>query len=236
MENQLLSEGLNLLNFLSDDEQKKVFPLFKIYLDEIALFNKTLKLTSASESQRSNIIVHHIFDSLAALPQIALLIENASHNESAPLVADIGSGGGFPGIPLAICASVMPNLQQTRWTLIDRSQKKCAFLQNCAALMKLSNISVQNIALEKAPENCFAVCVFRAFRPLTAPLLAELFRKTAQGGFLAAYKARLCAIQKEMIALETENMLWRVQKISVPFLDTHERHLVIISKRERDVS
>ena len=229
-QSQLLERGLELLGFLSDEEQKKACALFEIYLAELELCNKALKLTSASESTRSNIIVRHIFDSLAALPHIGLLVEQAEQHGIQPAVADIGSGGGFPGIPLAVCASVMPNLQKIRWTLIEREQKKCAFLQNCAALMKLSNVYVENTALEKAKKNRFAVCVFRAFHPLTQQLLDELFSVTAAGGFLAAYKARLAAIQQEMSAAESNKAQWRAEKLSVPFLDGHERHLVVIKK------
>jgi 16S rRNA (guanine527-N7)-methyltransferase len=229
-QNQLLSQGFALLGFLSDDEQKKALALFEIYLTELELFNKPLKLTSASESSISNIIVRHIFDSLAALPHIALLVEQAAHYGIQPAVADIGSGGGFPGIPLAVCASVMPNLQKIRWTLIERMQKKCAFLQNCAALMKLPNVCVENIALEKAEKNRFAVCVFRAFHPLTPHLLDEFFSLTADGGFLAAYKARLLAVQQEMSGVESSKVEWRAEKLNVPFLDGHERCLVVIKK------
>ena len=232
-QSQLLEQGLALLGFLSDEEQKKARALFEVYLTELELCNKALKLTSASESSRANIIVRHIFDSLAALPHIGLLVDQAEQNGAPPFAADIGSGGGFPGIPLAVCASVMPNLQKIRWTLIERTQKKCAFLENCAALMKLPNVCVENTTLAKAEKKRFAVCVFRALHPLTPRSLDELFCLTDEGGFLAAYKARRAAIQQEMRAVELSRVEWRAEKLNVPFLDGHERHLVVIKKLNR---
>jgi 16S rRNA (guanine527-N7)-methyltransferase len=221
----LLDAGLERLGFSVRAERERAAALFETYLDEWALFNPSLSLTG--ESERAQIITRHIFDSAAAFFIIEKLARASGDDPpNSAVVADVGSGGGFPGIPLAVCASAVRS--QTRFVLIERSQKKCAFLENCAALMKLDNVSVENADMNGAGRNRFAVCAFRSFHPLDKKLLARLFSLTADGGFLAAYKARIETIEREMDAAGAVS--WKAEKLVVPFLEDRERHLVCIKK------
>jgi 16S rRNA (guanine527-N7)-methyltransferase len=220
---QLLHDGLRQLGF-QDETCQMLAHILQLYLGELTLFNKTLHLTS--EADQDNIIVKHIFDSLAAYTHIQklLALQHRSTYDSAqhtPLIADIGSGGGFPGIPLA---ASMPGVH---FVLIERMQKKCAFLQNCVAVLNLQNVTVENIALEQAQKNKFAVCVFRALHPLDDTLVTALKSLVIPGGFLAAYKARQQKIAEEMSALKCVTD-YSVEKLDVPFLKDYERNLVII--------
>jgi 16S rRNA (guanine527-N7)-methyltransferase len=229
---ELLLNGLERLGLSCSGMRSQAAALFDIYLDEIELFNKTLNL--AAVSGRKEIIVRHILDSVAPFALIAELAEISRKKragisgtaDDAAVIADIGSGGGFPGIPLAVCASVMR--KQTRVVLIERSKKKCAFLENCAAMMNLSCVTVENIAVERAQKKRFDVCVFRAFHPLDEKTARLILSLTVGGGFIAAYKARLENIKREMRGIESLSHGWRAEKLSVPFLEDHERHLVIM--------
>lgn len=82
----------------------------------------------------------HILDALTLVPVLAELDEGAS-------VVDIGSGGGIPGLPLAI---VMPHL---RFTLVDATGKKCGYLEETAESLGLSNVRVVNDRAERLGRN-----------------------------------------------------------------------------------
>jgi 16S rRNA (guanine527-N7)-methyltransferase len=221
---ELLCRGLNQLGF-TGEKHTALTRVMESYLDEWELFNKTLKLTS--ETARKDVIVKHIFDSLSARAHIQNLPAlQGDSSRAPPVVADIGSGGGFPGIPLAAC---MPDV---RFVLIERMQKRCAFLENCAALLGLSNVTVENTPVEQVQKHRFDVCVFRSFHPLDAALFKMLAECVLPGGFLAAYKGRREKIDEEMRALGAIVPSYSVKKLTVPFLEDHERHVVIVRTGE----
>ncbi len=103
------------------------------YLTQLIEWNKTINLTAIIEPHE--IIIKHFIDSLAALVAI-------NFPEQA-LVIDVGSGGGFPGIPLKI---MRPDLQLV---LIEPVQKKCSFLNSVIGLLKLRGISTFNGTIEQ---------------------------------------------------------------------------------------
>jgi 16S rRNA (guanine527-N7)-methyltransferase len=216
-DSELLREGLRQLGFTDSRAREQTAQSLEIYLNELKLFNKTHSLVSEHNSR--DIIIKHIFDSLAALS----FIQSLAANKPQPAIADIGSGAGFPGIPLAVC------MCDARFTLIERMQTRCAFLQNCVSLMNLSNVLIENIEIGKMPSHSFDVCVFRSFHPFTPKLAKTLLSLIHPGGYLAAYKAKLSVIEKEMS--EIKSLEWKAEKLSVPFLSDHERHLVIIQTK-----
>ena len=81
------------------------------YIKEIILFNSAYNLTNTSD--RDELVVRHIFDSLAAWKKIAELTKLAG--SGAVTIADIGSGGGLPGIPLAATFSLCPEFSNIRF-------------------------------------------------------------------------------------------------------------------------
>jgi 16S rRNA (guanine527-N7)-methyltransferase len=99
---------------------------FMRYLSHLVTWNKTINLTAIIDSKE--IIIKHFIDSLAALV--------ATNFGQDSLVLDVGSGGGFPGIPLKI---VRPDFQLT---LVEPVQKKCSFLNSVIGLLQLRNVSV----------------------------------------------------------------------------------------------
>lgn len=206
------------------------------YIKEIILFNSAYNLTNTSD--RDELVVRHIFDSLAAFSKITKLCENLANERSEVsqeiVVADIGSGGGLPGIPLAaaffVCAQDNKELADVRFELVERMEKRCAFLENCAAILGLKNVTVVNSEAERVPEKAYDLITFRAFRPLDKKMTKTLLRIVKDKGYLCAYKAKQENIKEEMTAISSLVPTYDVQPLKVPGLEDSERNLVIIRK------
>ena len=192
------------------------------YIKEIILFNSAYNLTNTSD--RDELVIRHIFDSLAAWPKITELAGTAS------VIADIGSGGGLPGIPLAAAFSLLPDFASLRFELVERMEKRCAFLENCAAILGLKNVTVVNSEAERLPEAAYDLITFRAFRPLDKKMTKTLLRIVKPEGYLCAYKAKAASIKEEMDAIASLIPEYQVQPLNVPGLEDSERNLVIIRK------
>ena len=106
---------------------------FMRYLAHLIEWNKTINLTAIIDPRE--IIIKHFVDSL-----VALVATNFSQN---CVVLDVGSGGGFPGIPLKI---VRPDM---RLVLVEPAQKKCSFLNSVIGLLKLQDVSTFNGTIEQ---------------------------------------------------------------------------------------
>jgi len=125
---------------------------FMRYLAHLMKWNKTINLTAIIDPKE--IIIKHFVDSLAAL-----VATNFPQNG---VVLDVGSGGGFPGIPLKIVRSDM------RLVLIEPVQKKCSFLNSVIGLLKLQDVSTFNDTIEqyaKSPiRHAIDIVVVRALK------------------------------------------------------------------------
>lgn len=113
-------------------------PLEGVQLDRLlayqvllAKWNRVYNLTAIRDA--GDMLTHHLLDSLAAVPRIAELVRRVQPEASR--VLDVGSGGGLPGIPLAIAC---PDIGVT---MVDIVQKKTAFLTQCRAELGLTNAS-----------------------------------------------------------------------------------------------
>ena len=125
--NRLIEDGADELNITLG--QKKI-ELLGRYAVELLHWNQTINLTAITDP--AQIAVKHFLDSLAPAP---LIPPNAA-------LLDIGSGGGFPGIPLKILFPSMPVL------LIDSSRKKISFLKHIIRSLGLHNIDARQIRAE----------------------------------------------------------------------------------------
>lgn len=193
------------------------------YINELILYNSAYNLTNTSD--HDELAVRHIYDSLAAYPQIEKLIEEQKQKGvEVVTLADIGSGGGLPGIPLAAA------FPEYNFKLVERMTKRCSFLENCAAILGLKNVEVINSEAERAPQEAFDIVVFRAFRPLDDKMTKTLLRLTKTGGVLAAYKAKVENIKEEMNGISKLVPEYDVLPLKVPFLEDSERNLVVIKK------
>jgi 16S rRNA (guanine527-N7)-methyltransferase len=211
----VLKDGLARLYRGSNTAQ--TLSLLNKYIEEIERFNPTLSLVGTTD--RRELVVRHILDSLAPLG----IIQGLIREQGSVRIADVGSGAGLPGIPLAIC------LPDCRFTLIERKTRRAVFLRNTIATLGLPNAEVEEREMEKALRFRFGLIAFRAFRPLSPVILKGLFRLLAPGGVLAAYKGRREKIAAEMGAVGDLVGSWEAIPCPVPFLD-EERHLVVIRR------
>ena len=212
---EILRQGDTDIESLFSPRCNEIISLLEHYIKEIELFNPAYGLVGVETTE--DLIVKHILDSLAPLGIIFRLT-----TEQPAKIADVGSGAGLPGLPLA---AALPDHQ---FTLIERMGRRAGFLLNTAAVLKLSNVSIEEKEVEKtAPQN-FNIITFRAFKPLEPKLLKALFKICAHNGKIAAYKGRREKIEQEMRPLEKLCGGWEAIPYKVPFLE-EERHLLIIN-------
>jgi 16S rRNA (guanine527-N7)-methyltransferase len=175
------------------------------FLDLLAKWNKTYNLTAIRDPLQ--MISHHLLDSLAVLPHLP-----------AGTLADVGSGGGLPGIPLAIAAP------ERRVTLNDANHKKAAFLQQAVIELKLANADVHTGRVEAwRPASPFACVITRGFAEL-AQFIGRCRHLVRKGGVLAAMKG--VYPKDELDRLPAGADCRDVRRLRVPLLDA-ERHLVL---------
>ena len=218
----MLKQGLEELGF-SAELIERVLPKLNSYINELELFNSAYDLVGADTHQ--DIVVRHILDSLAPYSHLKNLISQAKENSQEQIeIADVGTGGGLPGIPLAIV------FDDVHFTLVERMTKRCSFLENCRAVLQLENVTVKTLEAERVPQNSFDIVVFRAFRPLEKKMIRVLLRILKPNGKLAAYKAKMEKIQAEMEGIAQWAPKWDVLPLKVPFLTENERNLVVIPK------
>jgi 16S rRNA (guanine527-N7)-methyltransferase len=174
------------------------------HLDLLDDWNTRMNLTAIRE--RSQQITKHLLDSLTMRPWL-----------QGPRVADIGSGAGFPGIPLAIVAPEM------HFALVESVGKKCRFLEHVRDTLALPNLEVvQSRAEDYRPAERFDTVLARAVGPV-ADLVKFAGGLVAGGGRFLAMKGRYP--QEELARKLNGWKVAAVHKLSVPGLD-EERHLV----------
>ena len=203
MSSGTLRQGLAALGFGSAAE------LLEHFLAELERWNARFGFVKATADE---LVAKHVLDSIAAAPVIAGLCTGGG-------VLDVGSGAGFPGIPLAIA------LPGVRFSLLERSAKKCAFLENSRALLGLGNVRVLQADLAAASGR-FDVVTFRAVAPLER-FFRELSRSAVAWGAVAAYKGRRDRVDAELEAIGAAARGAEVVRLEVPFME-EERHLVVV--------
>ena len=226
---ELLARGLAALDIdLSKQDQEKL----ETYLREIERWNPSYGLVNASGD---DLVVKHVLDSLAPWKILGELCEASDKSDPSgkAAIADIGSGAGFPGIPLSIA---FPN---RKFFLIERMGKRVTFLRSVKALLQLENLTIEESEAEKATSP-LRVVVFRAFRPFTeTKLFSGIWSKLSPGGAILAYKGKMVNAKVELAELSSgrlsESALGdaaaaaAVLPLWVPFLE-EERCAVIFKK------
>ena len=197
-----LRGGLEALELpLPRDAQDKLLA----YLELLAKWNKTYNLTAIRDPGK--MISHHLLDSLAVLPHLP-----------PGALADVGSGGGLPGIPLAIAQPAR------RVALNDASHKKAAFLQQAIIELRLANAEVHAGRVQAwRPAQQFACVITRGYAEL-AEFIATCRHLVAPGGVLAAMKGVFPAAELDRVPAGADCR--DVRRLRVPLLDA-ERHLVL---------
>ena len=172
--------------------------------------NAHVNLTSISSP--AGILTLHMLDSLVLVP----------HLGDARRIIDVGTGGGFPGIPLAVACP------DREFTLIDGTQKKIRFVEEGIAALDIRNAQAVAARAEGFAGKNYDAVVVRAVGKL-ADVLHNTVKLLAPNGRLLAMKGR--APDDEIAALPRG---WRAEviRLRVPGLDA-ERHLVAISHQRQ---
>jgi 16S rRNA (guanine527-N7)-methyltransferase len=171
---------------------------------------------TAIESPK-HVLTHHLLDSLAIVPEIQRIGGECLAN-----ALDVGAGGGLPGIPLAIA---MPTLHVT---LIDKVQKKIAFLTQAKLELALDNVTCVHARVETLQtESPFELIVARAFASL-AEFVGLTRHLLAPSGWWCAMKGTLPAAELDELKRSMPDVrVARTVRLQVPHLDA-ERHLVLM--------
>ncbi len=218
-----LIQGIEKLGLNFSGEQMNAL---ETYIEKVLEFNQSYNLMKADSPDE--LAANHILDSLAAVPHISQLIENICSEKNIThsdlLLGDIGSGGGCPGLPLAVA---FPDI---KFVLVERMEKRCAFLESAVRAMKLENVTVNCTSANLIRMNTFDLEVFRAFHPFDKQISYLLLNMLKKGGYLAAYKARAEKIQAEMESVKSIIPEYKKIALTVPFLEDHERNLVVVKK------
>jgi 16S rRNA (guanine527-N7)-methyltransferase len=203
-ERELLLEGARDLGIELDAAGGEV--LLRL-VDELELGNGQFNLTAIRD--RPGMLRKHVLDSLSLQPYLRGV-----------RIADIGTGAGFPGLPLAI---VNP---QRRFTLVEATGKKARFAEQTAERLGLDNVQVVHTRAESYRP-------FELFDTVVARALSSLADFAAYAGHLCAPDGRLLAmkgkrLEEEISALPKSFRVLAVHRLKVPGLDD-ERHLVEFS-------
>lgn len=196
-----LAAGLAKLGLnLPDDAQQKLLA----FRDLLLKWNKTYNLTALRDPAQA--ISHHLLDSLAILPHVG------DGN-----LLDVGSGGGLPGIPLAIAR---PDLSVS---MVDTVQKKATFLQQAVIELALRNVTVHHARVEEM-QGQYAQISARAFAEIGLFISLTRHLLAPNGRWLAMKGVRP---DDELKALPTDITVEAIIPLTVPDLEA-ERHLIIL--------
>ena len=214
-----MEEGFKQLNIPYD---KEIENQFIIYRDILKEWNKKINITSIEDNEE--IYTKHFIDSV-------LLLKGLNLNENKKVI-DVGTGGGFPGIPLKIVNN------NYHLTLLDSLRKRIDFLSEVVEILKLNGVELihgraEDFGKDKNYREKYDICVSRAVAPLN--VLSEYcipFVKV--GGYFAAYKST--NISREIA--ESDNAIEKlggkikeIKEIQLPGTDIL-RKIVIVEKLE----
>lgn len=200
-----MKAALSKLDESLDDD---VVARFELLLDELERWNRKVNLTAIRN--REEMVTAHILDSLVARPLL--------HGKT---VLDVGTGPGFPGLPLAIIA---PDLE---FTLLDSNNKKIMFVQHAAGLLGLNNVSaVKGRGEDYAPGHRFDTVIARALAAL--PRLVEIAgHHVGEDGVFVALKGRYPTEELEELTAPWSH---EVKELRVPGLEEGSRHAVLLRR------
>jgi len=204
-----LAAGLSALELDADVGVGAKLAQYVALLDK---WNRKQNLTAIRDPEQ--MVTHHLLDSLAVLAHLP--------GQERLRVLDMGSGGGLPGIPLAIAK------QGWRVVLLDSNHKKAVFLRQAVIELDLANVEVcAERVQDYEPRVLFDIVISRAFSDL-ATFATLGMRLVAPGGRLVAMKGLFP--NEELEQLPSDVVITEVPAIRVPGLDV-QRHLVIMEPR-----
>jgi 16S rRNA (guanine527-N7)-methyltransferase len=217
MSNDLVSWGIENLGL--DLSSANIADL-ELFLQEMGRWNQVHNLT-AIEGEKNSVRLH-LIDSITVLPVMRRFL-----GLSKPEIADLGSGGGLPAIPIAIL--------QPEWhlTLIEAVRKKTAFLQHVRGKLGLRNIQVLSERVEvvaKSQPGQFDAVISRAFTNL-AHFLELSLPLLKPNGLVFAMKAKRADQELQDVCMDE----WRLvadEPLEIPNLEVERRLLVLSPVRK----
>jgi len=178
------------------------------YITEFAKWNRAYNLSAVRDLDA--MIGRHLLDSLAVVPHI-----------QAQRVIDVGTGGGLPGIPLAIC---YPDRQ---FTLLDSNGKKTRFIFHIKTRLGLTNVGIENCRVEALqPDQLFDGVISRAFASL-ADMTHWCQHLLTPDGLLYAMKGLYP--EAELAAIANDYQLTQRIELKVPGEEA-QRHLLLLKR------
>ena len=198
-----LDDGLAVLGLdLSDAVRDRLIA----YVELLARWNAAYNLTAVRDP--GEMVARHLLDSLAIAPHV-----------TGTTLADLGSGAGLPGIPLALVAP------ERQVTLVDSNGKKARFLREAVRALKLANVRVIEGRVQDVPGQ-FDCVTARAFATL-ADMLGWAGGLLADGGSWLAMKGKVD--EAEIAAVPAGFRVDRIVALQVP-ATVGERHLIVVRK------
>jgi 16S rRNA (guanine527-N7)-methyltransferase len=210
LEESLLERGLAVLGL---EARSALRDRLAAYVSEIERRNPALGLVGASGDE---LVIKHILDSLAPIAVIRGLLGDRER----PRIADLGTGAGLPGIPLALA------LPEAEVALIDRMTRRTDFLRDMIDLLGLTNAEVVETQVEHA-RGSYDLVTFRAFRPFEPKLFRRVFALCEADGSVLAYKGKPDKARSELVEIDGLYSGAEVLPVSVPFLPD-ERCVVVM--------
>ena len=210
-------EELNKININISEEELNKFETYKELLKES---NKKFNLTSIVDDE--NIYLKHFYDSLC--------LSKAISKKDVKSIIDIGTGAGFPGIPLAI---IYPNVNIT---LLESNAKKCTFLKEVVDKLNLTNVNIINERAEIYAKNNrekYDVATSRAVSNLSVLLEIEI-PLVKENGYFLPLKAHIEEELEESksIIKELDVEIESIIKYTLP-KENSERTILIIKKNKK---
>lgn len=204
---ELLRDGLKILEipFTADQINQ-----FLIYLTELKKWNRAYNLTALKTD--ADIVIKHFLDSLLFLKVLPPHVKR---------IADVGSGAGFPGIPIKI---MRPDISVV---LVEPVQKKALFLEHMQRKLRIEGLSVMNCRIEDLHDLLVDAAVTRALFSV-GEFIAKAERILEKGGILILSKGP--KLEDELRDIETAAITR--EDFMLPF-EKSMRHLVIVEKRSQ---
>lgn len=197
---------------------------FHTYYEELVAWNARFNLTAITGYQQ--VQIRHFLDSLSCL----LILEERLPSDAPPRVIDIGTGGGFPGIPL--------KLLRPDWdlTLVDSTRKKVCFLEHVVEALRLRGVKtlwarVEELGQDPAHREQYDVATARAVAELS--VLAEYLLPLCRiGGVMIAPKGLKARAEVQAAERAIDTLGGRViemRRVNLPGLE-ETRYLIVVEK------